>query len=137
MTALATRIREARTERKFSQEALARACHVSLRTAHRWESGHAQPRYSDLLAIARALDLDADALVAEADGDPDSIRRKQFVARISTPHGLRDELLNALLADKRDALSGRRRLPDRRIAASDVEINRRMSARRVFAGADA
>jgi transcriptional regulator with XRE-family HTH domain len=94
MDALANRLREALKERHVSQEALARACHVSLRTAHRWVNGDAQPRYGELLAIARALDIDPDELIAEA--DPATISRRQFSARISTPEGLKAALIDAL-----------------------------------------
>jgi transcriptional regulator with XRE-family HTH domain len=94
MDALANRLREALKERHVSQEALARACHVSLRTAHRWVNGDAQPRYGDLLAIARVLDIDPDELLEEA--DPASISRRQYAARISTPEGLKAALIDAL-----------------------------------------
>lgn len=130
MNTLAPRLREALEERNISQEALARACHVSLRTAHRWVNGDAQPRYADILAIARALEVDPEDLVGDQDDDSDLIRRKQFVARISTPDGLRDELLNALLAEKRDAISGRRRL-ERRQRHVPVDVDRRVADRRL------
>jgi transcriptional regulator with XRE-family HTH domain len=94
MDALANRLREALKERHVSQEALARACHVSLRTAHRWVNGDAQPRYGELLAIAKALNIDIDELVADA--DPEAARRRQFAARISTPEGLKAALIDAL-----------------------------------------
>jgi transcriptional regulator with XRE-family HTH domain len=110
MDALANRLREALKERHVSQEALARACHVSLRTAHRWVNGDAQPRYGDLLAIARVLDIDPDELLEEA--DPAALRRRQFVARISTREGLLSEIVAAMSAGTSDGTD--RRARDRR-----------------------
>lgn len=53
------RLRAARAaEPKFTQEAVARAVDVTLRTVQRWEDGSSEPRFSQVLALAVALNVE-------------------------------------------------------------------------------
>lgn len=56
------RLREARTAADLTQEGLARALDVTLRTIQRWEDGTSEPRGAQLLHLAARLGLTADDL---------------------------------------------------------------------------
>ncbi|MFH8337716.1 helix-turn-helix domain-containing protein [Streptomyces sp. AM6-12] len=56
--ALGERIGDLRTAAGHSQESFAEATGISRRTLQRIEAGEGDPRYSDLLRIATALDKD-------------------------------------------------------------------------------
>ena len=57
------RLRNIRTERGLSQEALAELVNVSRQTVSKWENGAAYPSGDNLAALSRVFDLPMDALV--------------------------------------------------------------------------
>jgi transcriptional regulator with XRE-family HTH domain len=63
MEALGHRIREARKAAGLTQEALARAAGVNLRSIQNWEHGEHQPMLDSLVKIAEATGKDLDFFV--------------------------------------------------------------------------
>jgi DNA-binding transcriptional regulator YiaG len=59
------RVRVARKEIGLSNEALARAIDVSLRTVQRWQDGENAPQGAQLLRLAKALGLQPEDLYVE------------------------------------------------------------------------
>jgi transcriptional regulator with XRE-family HTH domain len=60
---LAKKIKELRTRKGFSQEQLADAAQINLRTVQRIESGETEPRGDTLQRLAAALNVTADDLI--------------------------------------------------------------------------
>ncbi|MFE9127124.1 helix-turn-helix domain-containing protein [Streptomyces sp. NPDC007148] len=60
---LGDRIRSLRLHANFTQEQFAEATGIERRTLQRIESGESDPRYSQLLRIAAALDIRVTVLV--------------------------------------------------------------------------
>lgn len=58
-----------RTAAGLSQEALARAVDVALRTMHRYETGQSTPNVPTLVAIASALGCGVEDLTPSADAE--------------------------------------------------------------------
>lgn len=66
--AFAEKLKELREAKKMTQEELAKACEVSLKTISRYESGQSKPRYRATYdALAKALDTTHDYLVTDED----------------------------------------------------------------------
>jgi putative transcriptional regulator len=61
----AERVRAARKEIGLSNEGLARAIDVSLRTVQRWQDGKNAPQGAQLLRLAKALGLQPEDLYVE------------------------------------------------------------------------
>ena len=59
------RIREARRAKDLSQEKLAEILDVSSQAVSNWEAGKSMPDTDRLAALAKALDISLDALLAE------------------------------------------------------------------------
>jgi transcriptional regulator with XRE-family HTH domain len=60
---LGDRIRHARRRALLTREDVASAVEVDADTVARWERGETEPRASQLLALARACDVDAAAIL--------------------------------------------------------------------------
>ena len=60
---LANRLRAARIYREYTQQKLAEAVDVTLRTYQRYEEGTRQPDFDILLEIAKFLDISIDFLL--------------------------------------------------------------------------
>jgi transcriptional regulator with XRE-family HTH domain len=83
-------VKELRQKKRFSQEQLAEACGLSLRTIQRIESGH-RVSYGSLLALAGAFDCDADTLEQEinrVESTSSEYRELPFWLRLSFDSGL-------------------------------------------------
>ena len=64
MSSLSDTLRATIRARGWTQAGVARSLHVSDRTMSRWCAGETKPSYSDLLAVAALLRVDAADLVA-------------------------------------------------------------------------
>lgn len=99
----AKRLKGLRLARGISQEELAESISVARNTLQRWESGSYEPRLSDLVKLAGALDVSVEELVTGRAGAI-TVRRGPFSVEVpATPEGY------AFLEDKM-----------REFAASDV-----------------
>jgi len=65
-SALAANIRTFREERGLSQQQLAESIRVQRPTLSTWENAHAEPSSSQLIALAKALNVSLDALAGQA-----------------------------------------------------------------------
>lgn len=65
MTQIALRVRTIRAQRGESQEAVARRADIATATFSRIENGRNQPSLDTLIAIAAALEVTVDDLLAE------------------------------------------------------------------------
>jgi transcriptional regulator with XRE-family HTH domain len=73
MEVLGYRIREAREAVGLTQEGLARATGLNLRSIQNWEHGTHQPRVENLAQIAAALEKPMDFFVVARTSDPSDI----------------------------------------------------------------
>lgn len=63
---IGTRIKQLRTERGISQEALADVLDVSRQAVAKWESGTSKPSTANLLALCRVFEIPLNGLLAES-----------------------------------------------------------------------
>jgi transcriptional regulator with XRE-family HTH domain len=86
------KLRRARFERGWSQEALAQIAGVSPWSISVWESSKHVPRGITLAAVARALDLSIEALLedeqlaARVSGEPVPVERESVARQEVEPH---------------------------------------------------
>ncbi|WP_142530450.1 helix-turn-helix domain-containing protein [Pedobacter westerhofensis] len=66
-TEMAQKIKALRNRKGFSQEQLASAAQINLRTVQRIEAGDTEPRGDTLKRISSALDIDPDELIGSAE----------------------------------------------------------------------
>lgn len=63
-------LREGRTRCSMTQEFVARSLGVSRQAVSKWENGTADPSTSNLMALAKLYDLNAEDLIKGIDADP-------------------------------------------------------------------
>ncbi len=63
MNAVSKNLKEIRQAKGLTQDQLAEALHVTRQAVSNWETGRSEPDIETLLALAEALDTDADALI--------------------------------------------------------------------------
>lgn len=81
---LATNVRQMRAHRKLTQDDIANAAGVSLRTYKRIEQGHQWPSHKDALVICAALDVPVTSLMER---DPVQLHKaltnKKFISPLT------------------------------------------------------
>lgn len=68
-------VRHLRRRAGLTQMALAQKARLSLRSVQNWEQGHRIPRVGTLLALAKALGLSVDDLLADERADTPHAKR--------------------------------------------------------------
>jgi transcriptional regulator with XRE-family HTH domain len=97
MQEFATRLREARTNRKMTQVRLAELLGVSPRVYNRWERGGAVPQLDFLARIAQVLQISIDSLAGlETASDAPLIHNPRLHALVQQLDALTDEDQQAL-----------------------------------------
>lgn len=110
---LGSRIRALRTERQFSQEAVAERLHVSRQAVAKWESGASLPSTANLLALCELFGVPPEQLTALAPVQQPMHRRR------AVPFVLFSVALILLLAGA-SMLWRQSRLPDNIIGYADA-----------------
>ena len=62
---LATRLRELRKEKGFTQKELADKLNISFQAVSKWENGTSDPSTSNLLALAKLYEISVEELLKE------------------------------------------------------------------------
>lgn len=84
---IATRLRELRAEKGWTQEQAARNIDCSWRALQRWERGHAQPTWESVQMLARGYNVTPSQLIGQEPlrGKPDSLEARvdQLTLKVS------------------------------------------------------
>lgn len=76
MTKLAEQLKQLRTEKQLSQEALAEQLHISRQSISKWENGDATPDLEHLVKMSEILEVSLDELILAK--KPEVIKERKF-----------------------------------------------------------